>query len=44
MQCKFEDVESNAVLEVDLSLDKGGNMSESDTKKKKGRIKSVKVK
>ena len=44
MQCKFEDVESNAVLEVDLSLDQDGNVSESDTKKKKGRLKSVKVK
>ncbi|MHC4172348.1 MAG: Hsp70 family protein [Planctomycetota bacterium] len=44
MHCKFEDVESNAVLEVDLSLDEDGNVSESDTKKKKGRLKSVKVK
>jgi molecular chaperone DnaK len=44
MHCKFEDVESKAVLEVDLSLNQDGNMSESNTKKKKGRIKSVKVK
>jgi len=44
MQCKFEDVESKAVLEVDLSLNQDGNMSESETKKKKRRVKSVKVK
>jgi len=29
MHCKFEDVESGRVLEVDLSLDQNGNMSES---------------
>ena len=28
MHCKFEDVESGRVLEVDLSLDQDGNMSE----------------
>mgnify|MGYP001034152076 CR=1 FL=1 len=43
MQCKFEDVESNAVLEVDLSLGQDGNMSESDVREKKGQLETVKV-
>jgi len=43
MQCKFEDVESNAVLEVDLSLGQDGNMSESDAREKKGQLETVKV-
>jgi len=44
MHCKFEDVESNAVLEVDLSLDEDGNMLQSGKRKKKGRLETVKVK
>jgi molecular chaperone DnaK len=43
MHCKFEDVESNAVLEVDLSLGQDGNMSESDAREKKGQLETVKV-
>jgi hypothetical protein len=37
MHCKFEDVESGRVLEVDLGLDQDGKMSESDIKKDKDR-------
>ena len=41
MHCKFEDVESGRVLKVDLSLDKDGNMSESDKKGKKQQLAAV---
>jgi molecular chaperone DnaK len=43
MHCKFEDVESGKTLEVDLSLDKKGNISESSTKGKSKKTKSFKV-
>jgi len=43
MHCRFEDVESGKVLEVDLCLDKEGEMSESDAKGKAKKIKSIKV-
>ncbi len=35
MHCKFEDVESGKILEVDISLDKDGKISESNVKEKK---------
>ncbi|MFH1718361.1 MAG: Hsp70 family protein [Planctomycetota bacterium] len=35
MHCKFEDVESGKVLEVDISLDQDGRISESNVKEKK---------
>ncbi len=41
MHCKFEDVESGRVLEVDLGLDQDGKMSESDIKDKKGQLTAV---
>jgi molecular chaperone DnaK len=43
MHCKFEDVESGKVLEVDLCLDQDGEMSEGDVRKKNKRLKSFKV-
>ena len=41
MQCKFEDVESGRVLEVDLCIDQEGNMSETDKKDKKRKLAAV---
>ncbi|MHC4426663.1 MAG: Hsp70 family protein [Planctomycetota bacterium] len=45
MHCKFEDLESGRVLEVDLCLDQDGEVSESDVKekekKKKKRLSAV---
>jgi len=43
MHCKFEDVESGKVLEVDLSLDQKSDMSESAVKGKNKKMKSFKV-
>jgi molecular chaperone DnaK len=41
MHCKFEDVESGNVLEVDISLDQDGNVSESKVQKKEGKLSAV---
>jgi molecular chaperone DnaK len=41
MHCKFEDVESGRVLEVDLSLDQDGKMSESDINDKDRQLSAV---
>ena len=41
MHCKFEDVESGRVLEVDLGLDQDGKMSESDIKDKDRQLSAV---
>jgi molecular chaperone DnaK len=41
MHCKFEDVESGRVLEVDLSLDQDGNVSERQVKEKKKQMAAV---
>jgi molecular chaperone DnaK len=41
MHCKFEDVESGRVLEVDLGLDEDGKMSESDIKDKDRQLSAV---
>ena len=41
MHCKFEDQESGRVLEVDLSLDQNGNISESKTKDKERQLSAV---
>ncbi len=42
MHCRFEDVESGKVLEVDLSLNQNGEMTESDIKENK-QMKSFKI-
>ncbi len=41
MHCKFEDVQSGRVLEVDLSLDQEGKVSERQVKEKKKQMASV---
>jgi molecular chaperone DnaK len=41
MHCKFEDQESGRVLEVDLSLDQSGNISESKVKDKDRQLSAV---
>jgi molecular chaperone DnaK (HSP70) len=41
MHCKFEDVESGRVLEVDLSLDQDGKVSESKIKNKDRKLSAV---
>jgi molecular chaperone DnaK len=44
MHCEFKDVESGKVLEVEFCLDKNGEMSQSNVKKKGKRLKALKVK
>ncbi len=41
MHCKFEDVQSSKVLEVDLSLDREGSMSQSETMDSQERLSAV---
>ena len=41
MHCTFEDVESGRVLEVDLSLDRDGKVSDSDVKEKEQQLAAV---
>lgn len=41
MHCKFEDVQSGSVLEVDLSLDQEGKVSERQVKEKKKQMAAV---
>jgi molecular chaperone DnaK len=41
MHCKFEDVESNRVLEVDLSLDTDGGVSQSETTENEKQLSAV---
>jgi len=43
MHCKFEDVQSDRVLEVDFSLDQNGAISESDVSQKAGELEALKV-
>jgi len=43
MHCKFEDIESGRVLEMDFCLDKNGQMSQSDVKQKAEQLEAVKV-
>jgi len=43
MHCKFEDVQSDRVLEVDFSLDQNGAISESDVSQKAGELEAIKV-
>jgi molecular chaperone DnaK len=43
MHCKFEDVESGKALEVDLSLDKDGKISEKEKEKKSKQLEPIKV-
>ena len=41
MHCKFEDIQSGRLLEVDLSLDQEGNISERQVKEKKKQMAAV---
>jgi molecular chaperone DnaK (HSP70) len=41
MHCKFEDIESGRVLEVDLSLDQDGKVSDRDVKEKEKELSAV---
>lgn len=41
MHCKFEDVESSKVLEVDLSLDRTGSMSQGETTESQEQLSAV---
>jgi len=43
MHCRFEDVGSERVLEVDLALDKDGNLSECQTEEQKEQLEAFKV-
>ena len=43
MHCKFEDVESGKVLQVDLSLDRNGKVSQSDIKEQADRLEALTV-
>jgi len=43
MHCKFEDLESGRVLEVNFSLDREGKMSRSKVRQKAGKLKALKV-
>ena len=43
MHCRFEDIESGRVLEVDLALDENGEMSKSEVKEKAEKLEKVKV-
>ncbi|MHC4487282.1 MAG: Hsp70 family protein [Planctomycetota bacterium] len=43
MHCRFEDVQSGKVLEVDFSLEQNGEMSEGDVGQKTEELKGVKV-
>ena len=43
MHCKFEDLESGRVLEVDFSLDREGKMSRSKVRQKADKLKALKV-
>ena len=44
MHCKFQDVESGKVLEVDFCLDQNGEMPQGSVRKKTKRLKALKVK
>jgi len=43
MHCRFQDLESGRALEVDFSLDKSGEMSQSDIRQKAEQLEAVKV-
>ncbi|MHC4361807.1 MAG: Hsp70 family protein [Planctomycetota bacterium] len=43
MHCKFEDIESSRVLEVDFCLDQDGEMSKTEVKSKAEQLEAVKV-
>ena len=43
MHCSFQDLESGSVLEVDFSLNKNGQMSQSDIKQKTQKLEHLKV-
>lgn len=43
MQCRFEDVESGKVLQVDFSLDEDGRVSQSNIKEQAGQLNALKV-
>ena len=43
MHCRFQDLKSDRVLEVDFSLDKNGEMSQSDIRQKTKKLHRLKV-
>ncbi|GAG17622.1 unnamed protein product [marine sediment metagenome] len=43
MHCRFQDLESDRVLEVKFSLDKNGEMSQSDIRQKTEKLEHLKV-
>ncbi len=43
MHCRFEDVESGRLLEMDFSLDQEGSISESDVKEETKDLEPYKV-
>ena len=43
MHCKFEDLESERVLEIDFCMDQQGEMSESNVRDKAEQLEAVKV-
>jgi molecular chaperone DnaK (HSP70) len=43
MHCKFQDVESGRVLEVDFCLDQNDEMSQSDARQKANQLDDLKV-
>jgi molecular chaperone DnaK len=43
MHCKFEDIESGRILEVDFCLDQNGEVSQTDIKKMAEQLQAVKV-
>ena len=44
MHCKFQDLKSGKVLEVDFCLDQNGKMSQSEIRKKTHQLEPFKVK
>ncbi len=43
MHCKFEDVESGKVFQIDFCLDQAGEMSQNDIKERTNQLKALKV-
>jgi hypothetical protein len=43
MHCNFIDIESQNVLEVELTLDQDGNLSQEDPKSQLSQLKSVTI-
>jgi len=43
MHCKFEDVESGQVHELDLAIDKNGNIFEADEEERSNQLEALKI-